>query len=461
MRKLRRTLQTAAIAAVAFNGMAMSALAFGADAAAAASLQVKEFRYLDKEMDRISLEKTGAPDGTRDGHLRLLIDAGEGMEIKSITMKAADGQGTDTGHGIWVTWKEPSDIGKYLLAVEQDGKTINDTFKESLGQFKGVNQFDLYASDNNSMKEGEYYYLEIATSAGLVKTEVTPFSDADTSYAPVLIREFSWADLNQDKIGSAAFGEDGNTDGHFKLKLAFAQKTKVLAVILRPTDKDGKEASGGIWRTNRAGVGWLLGLVQGTKVINPEFNKDETAPVGSFRGTVSLDLYANNNGSIKNGENYVIEVETQFGTVKSTPIEFGKKGSIYTDSTVFPFKTISLKLNSKEAAVDEKNFKLDVPPFSLDGRTMVPLRFISEAFGAKVEWDKKNSRITIAKDSSKIELVINKKQAVVDGKTVALDSPAIVRNNVTLVPVRFVSESLKMTVFFDEGEIYVTDAKQQ
>lgn len=459
MNNIRKTLQTAAIGAVAFNSLIMGGVAFGADIQAS-PLKVQQFRYLDKELDRISLEQAGAPDGIRDGHLQLLIDAGEGTEIKSITMKAADSKGSDTG-GTWTTWKEPSDIGKYLLAIEHDGKTINNTFMQSLGTFKGINQFDLYASDNNSMKEGEYYYLEIATSGGIVKSEVTPFVDADTSYAPVLIREFSWVDLKQDKIGSAAFGDDGSTDGHFKLKLAFAQKTKVLSVILRPTDEEGKEVSAGIWRTNRAGVGWLLGLVQGDKIINPEFNKDETAPVGSFRGTVALDLYANNNGSIKNGQHYVIEVETQFGTVKSKPIEFGKAGSIYKDDTVFPFKTISLKLNSKEAAVDEKNVKLDVAPFSLDKRTMVPLRFISEAFGSKVGWDKKTGLITISKGNSKIELVIDKKQAVVNGKTVQLDSPAIVRNNVTLVPIRFVSESLNMKVFFDEGEIFVTDAKEQ
>ncbi|TYP79158.1 copper amine oxidase N-terminal domain-containing protein [Paenibacillus methanolicus] len=460
MKGLRKTITTAAIGVLAVNSLVMGGFVSGAEIVPG-SLQVKEFRYLDKELDRISLEKTGEPDGTRDGHLSLLIDAGEGTEIKSIVLKTADRGGTDTGHGIWTTWKEPSDIGKYLLAVEHDGKTLNKTFKETLGSFKGVNQFDLYASDNNSMKDGEYYYLEITTSAGVIKSDVTPFADADTSYAPVLIREFSWTDLTQDKIGSAAFGEDGSTDGHFKLKLAFAQKTKVLSVILRPTDEDGKAVSAGIWRTNRAGVGWLLGLVQGNKIINTEFNKDVTAPVGNFRGSVTLDLYATNNGSIKNGQHYVIEVETQFGTVISQPVEFGNKESIHTDSTVFPFKTISLKLNAKEAAVDEKQVKLDVAPFSFEGRTMVPLRFVSEAFGAKVDWDKKASKVTIAKDGSKIELVINRKQAVVNGAAVQLDAPAITRNNVTLVPVRFVSESLQMKVFFDEGEIFITDAKEQ
>ncbi|CAI6051941.1 copper amine oxidase N-terminal domain-containing protein [Cohnella sp. JJ-181] len=460
MKSLRKTLQSAAIGALALQSLFTGGVAFGADVAATSQL-VKEFRYLDKELDRISLEKTGAPDGTRDGHLSLLIDAGEGTEIKSIVMKTADSAGTDTGHGIWASWKEPSDIGKYLLAVEHDGRTLNTTFKETLGQFKGVNQFELYASDNNSMKDGEYYYLEITTGTGIVKTDVTPFKDADTSYAPVIIRQFASADLTQDKFGSAFYGEDGSPDGHFKLKLAFAQKTKVLSVILRPTDEDGKEVSAGIWRTNRAGVGWLLGIMQDGKAVNPEFNKDVTAPVGSFRGTVSLDLYATNNGSIKNGQHYVIEVETQFGTVKSKPIEFGNKNSIFTDSTVFPFKTISFKLNSKDAAVDDKSFKLDVAPFTLNGRTMVPLRFISEAFGAKVGWNQKERRVTIAKGANTIELVIDKKEAVANGGKVLLDSPAIVRNNVTLVPVRFVSESLKMKVFFEEGELFVTDAIEQ
>ncbi|SDC27467.1 Copper amine oxidase N-terminal domain-containing protein [Paenibacillus sp. UNCCL117] len=460
MKKFIRTLQTTIIGAVLFNGMIIGGVALGAENSKT-NVQIKKFQYLDKEMDRISLEKIGTPDGTRDGHLSLLFDAGEGTEIKSITMKAADKKGSDTGHGVWTTWKEPGDVGKYLLAVEHDGKAVNSTFQSSLGSFKGVNQFELYASDNNSMKDGEYYYLEIMTSDGLVKSEVTPFVDADTSYAPVIIREFGWVDLNQDKIGSAAFGEDGSKDGHFKLKLAFAQKIQVLSVILRPTDKDGKAVSAGIWRTNRAGVGWLLGLVKGDEIINPEFNKDETIPVGAFQGVVALDLFATNNGSIKNGQHYVIEVETQFGTVKSKPIEFGKEGSIYKDDSVFPFKTISLKLNSEDATVDDKYFKLEVAPFSQEGRTMVPVRFVSEAFGAKVDWDNTDRRVTITKGSEKIELVIDAKQAAVNGKAVLLDSPAIVKNDITLVPVRFVSESLGMKVFFDEGEIFITDAKEQ
>ncbi|KUP23486.1 copper amine oxidase N-terminal domain-containing protein [Paenibacillus sp. DMB5] len=434
--------------------------AIAAETAASPDALVKKFEFLDKEYDRISLDTAGTPDGIRDGHLSLLIDAGEGTEIKSITMRTADAQGNDVNHGIWKTWRDSAADTSYLLVVVQDGKTINSKFQTTLGTFKGVAQLELYASDNNGMKAGEYYYLEIVTSKGIVKSPVTPYAENATSYAPVAIREFSWKDLTSDQTGIAEFGPDGNLDAHFKLKLHFAQKTEVLSVILRGTDKDGKP-SGGIWRTNRAGTGWLLGITQGKTVVTPGFKKDEKEPVGSFRGSVDFDLYAGNNRSIKNGEYYVVEVETSFGTVMTSPVKFGDPSSNYVNNAPLGFKTIGLKLDSVQATVDEKNYTLEVAPFKQEGRTMVPIRFIAEALGAKVDWNPKERRVTLTKESTKIELIIDKKEAYVNGVATQLDSPAIIRKNVTLLPVRFVSENMKMKVFFDEGEIVITDAATQ
>jgi hypothetical protein len=47
------------------------------------------------------------------------------------------------------------------------------------------------------------------------------------------------------------------------------------------------------------------------------------------------------------------------------------------------------------AKVDGKDVKLDVAPIIKDGRTFVPIRFISEAFGADVKWDANEKKITI------------------------------------------------------------------
>lgn len=53
-------------------------------------------------------------------------------------------------------------------------------------------------------------------------------------------------------------------------------------------------------------------------------------------------------------------------------------------------KLLSLKINNTKATLGEKVFDLDVAPKISQSRTFVPLRFISEAFGLKVDWDEEN-----------------------------------------------------------------------
>jgi len=144
------------------------------------------------------------------------------------------------------------------------------------------------------------------------------------SASGVVITEFALLEKKFDKTGSAEFKADGSRDGHFKASIHFPQKTVVNAIILRSTDVFGKENYHGIWRTNRVGVGWLLGIVQGQKVITPAFRPSPKDPVGTFEGTVTFDLYANDNGDIEEGQYFVLEIETPDDTIYSEPITFGK-----------------------------------------------------------------------------------------------------------------------------------------
>ncbi|MET3292423.1 UNVERIFIED_CONTAM: hypothetical protein ABID98_005120 [Brevibacillus sp. OAP136] len=150
------------------------------------------------------------------------------------------------------------------------------------------------------------------------------FAHAAESDAGVSITKFALLEKKFDKTGSAEFKPDGTRDGHFQVSLTFSQKTVVNAIILRSTDVFGKENFHGIWRTNRVGVGWLLGIVQGEKVITPAFRPSPKDPVGTFEGTVSFDLFANDNGTMKEGQYYVLEIETPEDTIISQPITFGE-----------------------------------------------------------------------------------------------------------------------------------------
>jgi hypothetical protein len=90
----------------------------------------------------------------------------------------------------------------------------------------------------------------------------------------------------------------------------------------------------------------------------------------------------------------------------------------------------------------------DVPPIIEDGRTLVPLRTIFEALGATVEWDNDTQTVTAFKADTEVKLVIGG-QAFKNGSPVFLDVPARIISGRTMVPLRFVSEAMGCAVEWD------------
>lgn len=125
-------------------------------------------------------------------------------------------------------------------------------------------------------------------------------------------------------------------------------------------------------------------------------------------------------------------------------------------------ETILLWIGKPEAKIDDESTFVDpdnkaVTPFILPpGRTMVPIRFISEAFGAKVEWIATTRTVKITWGSKTIELSVGVYTAKVDGKEVKLDAPPLIKEGRTFVPIRFISEAFNADVKWDSKEQKVT-----
>jgi len=66
--------------------------------------------------------------------------------------------------------------------------------------------------------------------------------------------------------------------------------------------------------------------------------------------------------------------------------------------------------------------KIDVPPEIVSGRTFVPIRLVSETFGAEVGWDNATRTVTIKMDSTNVVLKVGSKTATVNGKPYTLSS---------------------------------------
>ena len=99
--------------------------------------------------------------------------------------------------------------------------------------------------------------------------------------------------------------------------------------------------------------------------------------------------------------------------------------------------------------IDRKPLQMDVSPTVINGRTMVPMRSIFEGLGAAVEWNNYTRGITAQKEDKTITLYLNEKNAFINGVSHSLDTPAVAVNGRTMVPVRFVAESLDCKVYWD------------
>jgi len=116
-------------------------------------------------------------------------------------------------------------------------------------------------------------------------------------------------------------------------------------------------------------------------------------------------------------------------------------------------KEIILFIGKTTSFVNGKEIKLDAPPFIKNGRTYVPLRFISESIGGTVIWDGNEKKVMITLYDTSLTMWVNKLNYYVNSIPYLMDSPPLLLPpGRVFVPIRVVSESLGAGVFWDEKE---------
>ena len=121
-------------------------------------------------------------------------------------------------------------------------------------------------------------------------------------------------------------------------------------------------------------------------------------------------------------------------------------------------KLIKMKINDVNYSINGEGKKMDAKPFIKNDRTLVPLRFIVEAIGGEVNWDNDNRLVTVNSKGKTIELPIDSKTIKIDGNDVNIDQAAIIKGDRTFVPIRFIAENLDMVVNYinDTREIEIS-----
>lgn len=93
---------------------------------------------------------------------------------------------------------------------------------------------------------------------------------------------------------------------------------------------------------------------------------------------------------------------------------------------------------------------LDVAPTIENGRTLVPFRAIMERFGANVKWIPESQQVKVEYKEKEVVLTIGSTDALVNGQATKIDVPAKIVNGRTLIPIRFVSQQIGMNVEWNE-----------
>ena len=115
---------------------------------------------------------------------------------------------------------------------------------------------------------------------------------------------------------------------------------------------------------------------------------------------------------------------------------------------------------SVRVVVDGQPAAFDVPPVMVSGRVLVPLRGVFERLGAVVTWDPATQTVLAARGETTMSLRVGNPVASVNGQPTTMDVPAILVGGRTMVPLRFVSQALGASVGWDPSTTTVQISSQ-
>ena len=124
---------------------------------------------------------------------------------------------------------------------------------------------------------------------------------------------------------------------------------------------------------------------------------------------------------------------------------------------VFAFASISASAAVVEFTIGDTQYNaekegfisgriIEAPPVIVNGRTLVPVRAISDAFGIDIDWDETERKVELKNAEKEISLYIDSKTAYVNGEKIEIDVAPSIQSGRTMVPLRFISETLSYNV---------------
>ena len=326
----------------------------------------------------------------------------------------------------------------------------------------GDHKINFYSEDENGIKE-EARENEFAIDTTVPEIELTdPTGDFITSSYSYLFRGKV---INLDNTTTLKINGNivsTNNKGEFSQSLDLKEGDNVVTLVAE--DAAGNLSEVKIKITVSTAVPKLI-------IASPKDWQEVREDAVTVTGQVDIDSDLTVNGnpvSLNEDRTFSFDLllnDAPKGFVPVKIIATAKESGLSTIRTILVMYNpkpkgiiIKLTIGENSALVNEENMAIDSPPYidSLTGRTLVPLRFISEAFSADVQWDAVTRSVTVLLNGRELKLQIDNSEALVDGQVVSLDQPPVIQNNRTMVPIRFIAENLGADVDWDSTTKTIT-----
>jgi hypothetical protein len=141
-----------------------------------------------------------------------------------------------------------------------------------------------------------------------------------------------------------------------------------------------------------------------------------------------------------------VEVQTFIRVKNSAKYYTGIHTIQVIDAKKADSKIVILSIGSRQMIVNDDVVQFDVAPEIQHDRTYVPLRALSDIFAAQCSYDSATQQITITKDDLVVVMTVGAEVYTLNGVEQALDAPAYLVNGRTMVPVRFIAEAFGSVV---------------
>ncbi len=351
--------------------------------------------------------------------------------------------------------------GEFLYSTERSkvvlkvNQAYSDSLKDTLLGLKGpgVEEWEPIDSNGTSL----FYFtppypgtIQILIKGSQVLTHAPTITVFDSQQPPyLLIKEYpsltrkSTITLHgETQIGCSVFFDENEIDvsssGTFSIPIELEEgKNEFLVRAFNPKGVKAEEKIV-IWKR--------------TKGPDIEVDAFPETPPEKLELMVTGTVTPPEAEVIVNGYEAIVESDGTFSC--TIPIQTGENeiyikavdsiGNTSEMTLTYTFKettVIVLTIGSKAMMIDGKSQEMDVAPFIRNGRTMVPIRAIAEAFGAEVEWKPSTETVEIRLGDLFISMQIGNPVAMIGKKVTSLDSPPVIENGRTFVPLRFIAES--------------------